>query len=65
MNPRREGPQPGTPSPCVQICEIDAATGLCRGCARTLDEIARWASMSDAERMRVLSELSARGLAKP
>ncbi|MDE2133874.1 MAG: DUF1289 domain-containing protein [Alphaproteobacteria bacterium] len=50
-------------SPCIKVCAVDAATGLCTGCARTLDEIARWGSMSDTERaevMRVLKERKAR-----
>ncbi len=28
--------------PCVKICTLDARSGLCLGCGRTLDEIARW-----------------------
>jgi uncharacterized protein len=47
-------------SPCIKICEIDAASGLCRGCARTLDEIARWAAMTSAEREAVMGALEAR-----
>jgi uncharacterized protein len=39
---------------------MDPQRGLCLGCARTLDEIARWASMSDAERERIMTELPAR-----
>jgi hypothetical protein len=39
---------------------MDAATGLCTGCLRTLDEIARWGSMSDAERARIMAELPSR-----
>jgi predicted Fe-S protein YdhL (DUF1289 family) len=52
-------------SPCINVCAIDAATGLCSGCGRTLDEIARWASMSDVEReaiMRALPERRARDM---
>lgn len=30
------------PSPCIGICRIDDATGLCAGCARTGEEIAIW-----------------------
>jgi predicted Fe-S protein YdhL (DUF1289 family) len=30
------------PSPCIGVCEIDAAIGLCRGCARSVEEIAIW-----------------------
>ncbi len=39
---------------------MDPDRGLCLGCRRTLDEIARWAQMSDAERERILAELPAR-----
>ena len=44
-------------SPCVKICTLDARSGLCLGCGRTIDEIARWTAMSAAERGRVMSEL--------
>ena len=48
------------PTPCIKICEMDRASGLCKGCARTLDEIARWGMMSDAERRAVMGELEKR-----
>jgi len=48
-------------SPCNKVCQIDPQSGLCIGCARTLDEVARWAEMSDAERERVMAELQNRG----
>ena len=47
-------------SPCVKICTLDARSGLCLGCGRTIDEIARWTGMSVAERARVTRELAAR-----
>jgi uncharacterized protein len=47
-------------SPCVNVCQMDPERGLCLGCKRTLDEIARWAAMSDAEREEVLKELKNR-----
>jgi len=40
-------------TPCVSICEMDARTGLCRGCFRTLDEIAAWGAL-DAEAKRAI-----------
>jgi uncharacterized protein len=56
-------------SPCIKICIMDAASGLCEGCARTLPEIARWGSMSSDERQRIMRELAARrqriGVASP
>nr|WP_247882022.1 DUF1289 domain-containing protein [Brucella intermedia] len=39
---------------------MDTETGFCLGCARTLDEIARWSSMSAEERTAVLSLLADR-----
>jgi predicted Fe-S protein YdhL (DUF1289 family) len=47
-------------SPCIKVCQMDPQRGLCMGCGRTLDEIARWGQMSDAERERIMSELAAR-----
>jgi predicted Fe-S protein YdhL (DUF1289 family) len=47
-------------SPCVNVCRIDAATRLCRGCARTIDEIASWTALTDAERDRILADLPGR-----
>jgi predicted Fe-S protein YdhL (DUF1289 family) len=44
-------------SPCVNICTLDARSGLCLGCGRTIDEIAQWSNMSAAERARVMREL--------
>jgi len=39
---------------------MDEARGLCRGCYRTLDEIARWSVMQDAEKRRVIALIEAR-----
>ena len=47
-------------SPCVNVCVMDPRRGLCRGCYRTLDEIARWAGMTDAERDHILLLLEGR-----
>ena len=38
------------PSPCISICRVDGDTGLCQGCFRTLDEIARWGLSSEYEK---------------
>lgn len=35
------------PSPCISVCQMSAATGLCEGCFRTRDEIAAWSSADD------------------
>jgi predicted Fe-S protein YdhL (DUF1289 family) len=47
-------------TPCDKICILDDALGLCRGCGRSLDEIARWTTYSDAERARVMAQLPQR-----
>jgi predicted Fe-S protein YdhL (DUF1289 family) len=47
-------------SPCIKLCAIDAATGLCAGCGRSLDEIGAWLSYSDAERRKIIDALPRR-----
>jgi len=44
-------------TPCVKVCTLDARTGLCLGCGRTVDEIARWTAMNASERAQVIREL--------
>jgi uncharacterized protein len=48
------------PSPCIDICRMDARTGWCEGCARSIDEIAAWAAMSDKQKLAVWHVLPAR-----
>jgi predicted Fe-S protein YdhL (DUF1289 family)/uncharacterized protein (DUF433 family) len=47
-------------SPCTKVCVMDAEGRYCLGCARTLDEIARWGAMTDDERSRVMADLPSR-----
>lgn len=47
-------------SPCVKRCEIEPRSGLCFGCRRTLDEIARWGSASETERQLILDAIATR-----
>jgi predicted Fe-S protein YdhL (DUF1289 family) len=47
-------------SPCIQVCVIDAASGLCVGCHRTLPEIAGWSRFTDDERAAIMAALPAR-----
>ncbi|HRK23808.1 MAG TPA: DUF1289 domain-containing protein [Beijerinckiaceae bacterium] len=44
-------------SPCIKLCTIDPGTGLCAGCGRTLEEIAAWSMMTDAERIALNAAL--------
>lgn len=48
------------PSPCISVCRMHAASGWCEGCARTLDEIARWSTMSELEKRAVWKALPLR-----
>jgi uncharacterized protein len=43
-------------TPCIGICALDAS-GICEGCFRTGDEIARWSSLDDAERAAIMDEV--------
>jgi predicted Fe-S protein YdhL (DUF1289 family) len=48
------------PSPCINVCRMNAQTGLCEGCFRTLDEIARWGTASNAYKRSVWGEIKRR-----
>lgn len=47
-------------SPCIRQCCIDESTGLCVGCARTLQEICGWSRFDAADKLRVLAAIEAR-----
>ena len=49
-----------TSSPCTKVCTIDQASRLCMGCGRSLEEIARWGGMSEAERLEIMRALPGR-----
>lgn len=59
-------PVAGTvPSPCVNVCRMNEATGYCEGCLRTLDEIAAWGMLSDLAKRAVWKQLHRRRAAAP
>jgi predicted Fe-S protein YdhL (DUF1289 family) len=60
MNDNATAPGADVASPCNNVCKMNPETELCEGCFRTLDEIAAWSAMSDAEKRAVLAQLSAR-----
>ena len=45
-------------SPCIGVCAM--AGDVCVGCGRTLDEIAAWPEMSDAEKSRTIPKAKTR-----
>ena len=48
-------------SPCTGTCTLDPLTRLCRGCARTIEEIMVWPTASAGEKHAILVAVSARG----
>nr|WP_256205797.1 DUF1289 domain-containing protein [Polynucleobacter asymbioticus] len=48
------------PSPCINLCDMNPENGYCRGCYRTLNEIADWSDLSNMEKLAVWSQLSKR-----
>lgn len=46
-------------SPCVSVCALDE-NDVCIGCHRTGDEILRWTTMTDEERLQVLEKVAHR-----
>ena len=54
------------PSPCVNVCELDAARQGCIGCFRLLGEISGWRAMGDGEKRAIWRQvLARRNQAKP
>lgn len=53
------------PSPCIDVCRMDAASGLCEGCLRTLDEIAGWAAATDEQKRAILAAIRQRRISLP
>jgi uncharacterized protein len=43
-------------SPCIGVCDLDE-NGYCRGCRRTLDEVAGWISYTSVERDAIMADL--------
>jgi predicted Fe-S protein YdhL (DUF1289 family) len=54
-------PEPAVPSPCIQVCRMDARSGLCQGCGRTIEEITLWSRLSEAGKRQVWAALPERG----
>ncbi len=47
-------------SPCISVCRMDAASGLCEGCFRTLEEIADWSGLDDTGRRAIWMNIGQR-----
>lgn len=47
-------------TPCVRVCIIEPASGLCIGCGRSMREIGAWTSYSHDARTAIMAVLPAR-----
>ena len=47
-------------SPCISVCRMDASTGWCEGCLRTIDEIAGWSLFDDDAKRAVWDAIEIR-----
>jgi uncharacterized protein len=48
------------PSPCINVCRMNAATGLCEGCLRTIEEIASWSKIDDTAKRAIWDVIETR-----
>ncbi len=53
-------PDAAVPSPCLSVCRMRPGGDRCEGCLRTLDEIATWIGLDDAEKRRVWARVAQR-----
>jgi uncharacterized protein len=47
-------------SPCINVCRMDDTSGLCAGCFRNLEEIARWSAATPDEKIAILAAVQRR-----
>ncbi len=55
-----EGMTTSIESPCIKVCAIDATTGWCLGCGRSMAEIGGWSSLPSDRRRAIMNQLEAR-----
>jgi predicted Fe-S protein YdhL (DUF1289 family) len=48
------------PSPCISVCRMNQASGLCEGCHRTIDEIIQWGNADDEAKRVILLRIAQR-----
>ncbi len=47
-------------SPCIGACLLPPGESRCVGCGRTMQEIATWGSLTEAQRIEIMQALPAR-----
>lgn len=53
-------PETAPSTPCINVCVVEQATGLCVGCGRTTVEIARWSGLAEPQRLAIMARLEKR-----
>ena len=48
------------PSPCISVCQMDAQTGWCIGCLRSIEEIGAWSNNTDQDKRAVWQRIGER-----
>jgi len=60
-----QDPAHRVPSPCISVCRMDPAGGLCHGCLRTIDEIIAWGRMDEQAKRQAWGDIAARAALRP
>ena len=47
-------------TPCIAVCST-TFDDVCRGCGRTVDEVAQWVFMTNQEKIEVWKRITAEG----
>jgi predicted Fe-S protein YdhL (DUF1289 family) len=47
-------------SPCINLCEVDKTTQLCKGCYRNIDEITTYSFLDDNSKIKLNGILAKR-----
>ena len=53
------------PSPCISVCRMNALTGWCEGCFRTIHEIRQWSRSDDQAKRTLWLQIEQRAAASP
>ena len=48
------------PSPCISVCQMDAQTGWCIDCLRSIEEIGAWSNNTDQDKRMVWQRIGER-----
>ena len=48
------------PSPCISVCRMNPASGLCEGCYRSIEEIVQWGNADDKSKRTIWARIEQR-----